>query len=89
MANGLADHVNWPSWRQYKGTSWIYTSSWEKHLNDHVFPPNTISIPGYNTDWFRCSEADGAITPASNHTGGIQVAIADGSVQFISDEHRV
>ncbi|XZE21739.1 DUF1559 domain-containing protein [Pirellulaceae bacterium SH449] len=85
VADGLAGHVNWPDWGQYKGLSWIYTSSWEKHLYNHVFPPNTISIPGYNTDWFRCSEADGAITPSSNHVGGIQVSMADGSVQFISD----
>ena len=85
VADGLANHVNWSSWSQYKGLSWLYTSSWEKHLYQHVFPPNTISIPGYNTDWFRCSEADSAVTPSSNHTGGVQVTMADGSVHFISE----
>ena len=83
--DGLANPVNWSDWSQYKGLTWLYTSSWEKHLYNHVFPPNTISIPGYNTDWFRCSEADGAITPSSNHPGGVQVSTADGSVRFIPD----
>ena len=85
VQDGLASHLNWQEWSQYKGLSWLYTSSWEKHLYNHVFPPNTISIPGYNTDWFRCSEADGAVTPSSNHPGGVQLSMADGSVRFVAD----
>ncbi|QDU39754.1 putative major pilin subunit [Maioricimonas rarisocia] len=85
VTNGLTNHVNWSDWSQYKGSSWLYTSSWEKHLYNHVFPPNTISIPGYNTDWFRCSEADGAITPSSDHVGGVQLSMMDGSVRFINN----
>lgn len=85
VTDGLANHVNWADWSQYKGLTWIYTSSWEKHLYHHVFPPNTISIPGYNTDWFRCSEADGAIASSSNHPAGVQMSMMDGSVRFMSD----
>lgn len=85
VQDGLANPLNWQEWSQYKGLTWLYTSSWEKHLYNHVFPPNTISIPGYNTDWFRCSEADGAVTPSANHPGGVQMSLADGSVRFVSD----
>ena len=85
VRNGLTSYLNWASWSQYKGISWLYTSSWEKHLYNHAFPPNTISIPGYNTDWFRCSEADGAITPSSNHPTGVHLSMADGSVRFMQD----
>lgn len=83
--NGMSSYVNWQEWSQYKGCTWLYTSSWEKHLYNHVFPPNSISIPGYNTDWFRCSEADGAITATSPHTGGVHVCMADGAVRFVSE----
>ncbi|PQO45482.1 DUF1559 domain-containing protein [Blastopirellula marina] len=85
IADGMANRVNWPNWGQYKGLSWLYTSSWEKHLYHHVFLPNSISIPGYNDDWFRCSEADGAVTPSSNHPGGVQISMADGSVRFVAE----
>lgn len=89
VQDGLANHANWAQWSQYKGISWLYTSSWEKHLYNHVFPPNTISIPGYNTDWFRCSEADSAITPGANHPGGVQISMADGSVRFVTDSINI
>lgn len=85
VTDGLSNPQNWSDWSQYKGLSWLYTSSWEKHLYNHVFPPNTVSIPSYDTDWFRCSEADGAITPSSNHPGGVQMSMADGSVRFMPD----
>ncbi len=85
VADGLSNPVNWPDWGQYKGLTWAYSDSWEKHIFNPVFPPNSISIPGYNNDWFRCSEADGAVTPSSDHKGGVQVTMADGSVHFISN----
>ena len=85
VRDGLANFENWPSWTTYKGHSWLYTDSWQKHVYGHVFPPNTVSIAAYSSDTFRCHEGDGAITPSSGHTGGVHVCLMDGSVRFISN----
>ncbi|EAQ80382.1 hypothetical protein DSM3645_11072 [Blastopirellula marina DSM 3645] len=85
VTDGLSNPISYSSWSWNKGSSWIYTSSFEKHLFHPVMPPNTISIPGYNTDWFRCSEADGAVTASSEHPGGVQMSMIDGSARFVSD----
>ncbi|ODA33555.1 DUF1559 domain-containing protein [Planctopirus hydrillae] len=85
VVDGLATATNWAAWTPYKGHSWLHTDAWQKHVYAHVFPPNTVNIAGYNTDWFRCAEGDGAITPSSEHTGGVHVAMMDGSVRFISN----
>ena len=85
VSDGLTGYTNWSDWSQYKGHSWLYTDSWQKHVYTHVFPPNTISIPSYSSDTFRCHEGDSGISPSSDHTGGVQVAMMDGSVRFISN----
>ncbi|QDV48046.1 DUF1559 domain-containing protein [Gimesia fumaroli] len=85
VSDGLSGYLNWSDWSQYKGHSWLYTDSWQKHVYTHVFPPNTISIPSYASDTFRCHEGDSGITPSSDHTGGVHVAMMDGAVRFISN----
>jgi prepilin-type processing-associated H-X9-DG protein len=53
----------------------------------------TISCPGANSsNWdptMPCGVQNGTVgqqvTPRSRHTGGVNVSLCDGSVQFISD----
>jgi prepilin-type N-terminal cleavage/methylation domain-containing protein len=85
VRDGLANAVNWPAWTRYKGHSWMYSDSWQKHVYGHVFPPNTVNIASYSTDVFRCHEGDGAITASSQHVGGVHVTMMDGSVRFVSN----
>lgn len=85
VADGLSNHINWPDWTKYRGHSWLYTDGWQRHVYGHVFTPNTISIPAYADDTIRCHEGDSAITPSSDHPGGVQISLMDGSVRFVTD----
>jgi prepilin-type N-terminal cleavage/methylation domain-containing protein/prepilin-type processing-associated H-X9-DG protein len=76
---------NWQAWSYYKGLSWGYTDSWERHVYSHVFPPNAPAVSTYNTNTFRCSEGDSYMNPTGNHPGGVNVAFMDGSVHFIKN----
>jgi prepilin-type N-terminal cleavage/methylation domain-containing protein/prepilin-type processing-associated H-X9-DG protein len=76
---------NWQPWSLYKGLTWGYTDSWERHVYSHVFPPNAPAVSTYNTNTFRCSEGDSYMNPTGNHPGGVNVAYMDGSVHFIKN----
>jgi prepilin-type N-terminal cleavage/methylation domain-containing protein/prepilin-type processing-associated H-X9-DG protein len=85
VQDGLANWVNWQPWSIYKGHTWAYTDSWQKHVYAHLLPPNAAPIVTYATNTFRCSEGDGALNPTSNHPGGVNVSMMDGSVRFIKN----
>lgn len=85
VRDGLAGATNYASWTIYKGHSWMYSDSWQKHVYAHLFPPNTVNIAAYSTETFRCHEGDGGIAATSEHTGGVHLAMMDGSVRFISN----
>lgn len=85
VRDGLANPINFASWTTYKGHSWMYSDSWQKHVYAHLFPPNTVNIAAYSTETFRCHEGDGGITASSEHTGGVHVTMMDGSVRFVSN----
>ncbi|WP_372719652.1 DUF1559 domain-containing protein [Novipirellula sp.] len=85
VTDGLNGYKNWEPWSMYKGHSWLYTDGWQRHVYGHVFTPNTISIAAYSSDTIRCHEGDSAITASSDHPGGVQMSLMDGSVRFITD----
>jgi prepilin-type N-terminal cleavage/methylation domain-containing protein len=85
VRDGLAGPINWAAWTPYKGHSWSYTDSYQKHVYAHLFPPNTVNIAAYSTATFTCHEGDGGITASSEHVGGVHLTLMDGSVRFISN----
>ncbi len=85
VQDARAGVLNWQEWSQYKGLSWSYTDGWERHVYAHVLPPNMPVLHVYNTVTFQCQEGDSAMNPTSNHPGGVNMALMDGSVRFVKD----
>jgi prepilin-type N-terminal cleavage/methylation domain-containing protein/prepilin-type processing-associated H-X9-DG protein len=85
VRDGLQNAINWQDWSQYRGLTWGYTDAWEKHLYAHLLPPNAAPLMTYYTNTFRCQEGDGAMNPTSNHPGGVNIGLLDGSVRFVKD----
>jgi len=86
IRDGLAGPArNWSFWTMYKGSTWAFTDAWEGHLYAHLFPPNAPTIHVYYSDTLRCFEGDSGHNPSSNHPGGVNVGLMDGSVRFIKN----
>ncbi len=85
VQDGLAGPINYQPWSIYKGLTWAYTDSWEKHVYAHLLPPNSAPNNTDHNDTFRCEEGDGGMNPTSNHPGGVNVSFMDGSVHFIKN----
>ncbi len=85
VQDGLANPIVYQPWSYFKGLTWEYTDSWERHVYAHLFPPNTAPINTYHNDTFRCQEGDSGMCPTSNHPGGVNVSFMDGSVHFIKN----
>ena len=66
------------------GNQWIAPESTQTALNT-VAPPNW-RYPNCQTNGTGfASDANGVYTARSRHTGGVQCAVGDGSVRFVSD----
>ncbi len=63
------------------GRAWASGSPWTAPTYMHVQTPNTV-IGHYNTS---IKEGDFLITPSSRHSGGVNLAMVDGSTKFVSD----
>ena len=85
VRDGLATAYNWPPWTEERGMTWNYTDGWQKHTFATAFPPNVSPVVCYYSDTFRCNECDGAMNPTSNHPGGVNLGLMDGSVRFIKN----
>ncbi|MCA9089903.1 MAG: DUF1559 domain-containing protein [Planctomycetaceae bacterium] len=95
-AKKRVDGSNGAAW--FSGTSTIgIPPSYSSAVTGPGFPPLPFALPAFNITTIRyapnCSytnagvhQARGANNPlTSAHTGGVQVALADGAVRFISD----
>jgi len=71
----------------YKGERWIEHDTGRGGVYHHVMPPNQKSclFSGYGA----MPTTDSITTASSNHSGGVNVAMMDGSVKFIKDSVSV
>lgn len=65
----------------YAGRNWIFGNYMTTRYN-HVMLPNTWSCTRGNSP----NNNGGAVTASSRHNGGVNLALADGSVQFVKNE---
>ena len=67
----------------YGGWTWLLTDYSQTAYN-HVLPPNS-AVPDCVDGWNTAVVHEGAVTARSRHDGGVNVALGDGAVRFVSE----
>jgi prepilin-type N-terminal cleavage/methylation domain-containing protein/prepilin-type processing-associated H-X9-DG protein len=72
---------------QWSGSCWTGSHAGTLHFNayNHFMTPNTLSCAASNSQSGWPGSYNDAITATSNHSGGVNVCMADGSVKFIKN----
>ncbi|WP_152052760.1 DUF1559 family PulG-like putative transporter [Tautonia marina] len=72
---------------QWSGATWAGSHAGTLHFNayNHVMPPNGLSCVASNSWGGPPGGFNDAITATSNHSGGVNVCMMDGSVRFVKD----
>jgi len=85
MATGCTSTTTRSSASVYPGGSWISPLYWFANTYQHVLTPNTRNCRYGASDFTTYSGNNIAMTPSSNHPGGVNVLKGDGSVDFTSN----
>ena len=68
---------------RFIGASWFSGSNDFGNTHQHLMTPNTRHCSHYYYCWWSGNVAH---TPSSWHPGGVYIALADGSVRFVTDD---